>query len=214
VELDGPEATGLDVLRQAEINLVYETGGILGTAICKIGETGCDYPAQDCFCQCLGNSCQYWTYWYGEEGQWKVSSLGASSRVVKDGDHEGWVWGDGKTSPPPELLSDDICNVLSTATPVTVEERDRDPTPLPTRAASVPLLTRTVVKAESETGSPSPLPQVSPPAEAATPTRLPSPSTGSSPAAGSLTFVWLIAGLSGLAIVLLALAYFSMRRRP
>jgi hypothetical protein len=63
VELDGPEATGLDVLRQAEINLVYETGGILGTAICKIGETGCDYPAQDCFCQCLGNSCQYWTYW-------------------------------------------------------------------------------------------------------------------------------------------------------
>jgi hypothetical protein len=217
VELDGPEATGLDVLRQAEIDLVYETGGFLGTAICKIGETGCNYPVQDCFCQCLGKSCQYWTYWYGKEDQWNLSSLGASGRVVKDGDYEGWVWGDGKASPPPELLTEDICNISSTATRVTrvkVEERDTDPTPLPTRATSVPLLTRTVVRTESEVGSLPSLPQVSPPAEAATPTRLPSPSTGSSPAAGSRIFVWLIVGLSGLGIVTLALAYFSMRKQP
>jgi hypothetical protein len=132
---------------------------------------------------------------------------------VKDGGLEGWVWGDGKASPLADILTDDMCDVLSTATPITVAKQDADPTPSPTRAATVPLLAQTVVRAESETGSPSPLPQVSSPAETATPAQMPSPSTLASPATGSLTFAWLIAGLSGLGIVLLALAYFLMRRR-
>ncbi len=213
VELEGPEATGLEVLRRAELELIYETGGFLGTAICKIGATGCDYPAQDCFCQCPGQPCEYWTYWYAEEGQWKVSPQGASSRRVEDGDIEGWVWGDGQTWPPAEILAQDICPATLPASPVAGEMQERSPTPPLARASATPMPTQTIAKVKSITRSPSPPSQSSLSTEITTPTPLPPPSVEDSSEAGSPTFLWLMAGLSGLGIVLLGIAYFLTSRR-
>ena len=209
VELDGPDATGLDVLRKAELDLVFETGGFLGTAICKIGETGCDYPTQDCFCQCPGIPCQYWTYWLADEGGWRISPLGVSARVLKDGDVDGWVWGDDQTAPPERLLIEDICATAPTPTSVDSEEQDSTFTPSPTITAIAPTPTQTVARPEPPQ-SPTQTPQA---IMAATPTALPPVSVEDSSKGELPVFVWLIIGLSGLGIVLLGTAYFLTSRR-
>jgi hypothetical protein len=210
VEPDGPDATGLDVLREAELDLVFETGGFLGTAICKIGETGCDYPTQDCFCQCLGIQCQYWTYWFVDKGGWRLSPMGVSARVLTDGDVDGWVWGDGETAPPEGLLIEDICANAPTPASVDVEDQDSTFTPSPTSTAIAPTPTQTIARPE-----PAPSPTQGPLAiMAATPTVLQPISVEDSPNRELPVFVWLIIGLSGLGIVLLGTAYFLTSRRP
>jgi hypothetical protein len=213
VEVDAPEATGLDVLRQSGLDFIFEPGGGMGTTICKIGETGCDYPGEDCFCQCLGNPCQYWTYWYEAEGQWKYSPLGISSRVVKDGDVEGWVWGSGRESPPAEILAEDICSTPAASTSVAAEAPGENSTPPATRASSAPRSTQAVSKAEPQTDSASPQPQNPLPIETSLPTPLSPTPTGAFPDKGSPAFIGLVMGMSGLGILLLGLAYFVTRRR-
>jgi hypothetical protein len=213
VVVDASEATGLDVLRQSGLDFIFEPGGGMGTTICKIGETGCDYPGEDCFCQCLGNPCQYWTYWYAAEGEWKYSPLGISSRVVKDGDVEGWVWGSGRESPPAEILTEDICSASATVTSVAVEAPGENSTPPATRTSSAPMSTQAVAKGEPQTHDGSPQPQAPLPIETklATP---PSPAPiGAVPDQGSPAFIGLVIGMSGLGILLLGLAYFVTRRR-
>ncbi len=213
VELDQPAATGLDVLREAKLNLIFDVGSFLGTAVCKIGETGCNYPAQDCFCQCPGKPCQYWNYWYAEDGQWRISPLGASSRVVKSGDVEGWVWGDGQVPPPTELLAEDICRDPATTAASVKLERDRDLTPLRPHILDTRVPTQTLLEAESAIAIVTPRSEIPRPTQtaASTPSSL---SNGTSRAVGSPSFAWVIAGLSGLGIVLLGMAYSLMRRRP
>jgi hypothetical protein len=213
VELAGVEATGLDVLRQSGLGLVFEAGGGFGSTICKIGETGCDYPAEDCFCQCLGTSCHYWTYWYAEDDQWKYSPLGASNHTVRAGGVEGWVWGNGREAPPVEVLTQDICPVPVTATSIPLERSGENSTPPPPRPATVSTLTRPVLEAESESGKLPPQPPASFPLETVAPTpALPAPS-GSFTVGGSSVFFGLVVGLSALGIVLLGLAYVVTRRR-
>lgn len=208
VELDRLEATGLDVLRAADLDLVFETGGSLGTAICKIEGTGCDYPAQDCFCQCPGNPCSYWTYWYIEEGAWRASPLGASARSVGDGDVEAWVWGDGQVPPSILPLAEEICPALATTTPLAAKKEEGDAMPSPTRTPEAPTPTQAAARSEAEAETPAPPRQRPLPVETDTPT--PSPST---PAATSPAFLWLVAGMSGVAIALLGLAYFLTSKR-
>ncbi len=201
VELEAAEATGLDVLRQSELDLIFETEGMLGTAICKIGETGCDYPGEDCFCQCLGTPCQYWTYWYAEDGRWKYSPLGASNRTVRDGGVEGWVWGSGRESPPVAVLAEDICPVPATETPIPLARSGEDSTPPVARLSATPTLTQPNPRLESGALSPSPQPPISTPQPAVPGSQLPSP------------FILLVTGLSGLGLVLLGVAYFVTRGR-
>ena len=203
VELDaakytaGKEATGLDVLRQSGLHLIFETGGGFGTKICKLDKTGCNYPAEDCFCRCLGTPCQYWTYWYAAEGKWKYSSQGASSHTVEDGDVEGWVWGSGKNLPPADVLAAGICSAPATLTPAPPPSAPT-PTPPPSdseSAASIPSSpTPNLSSAPSPTGT-----------EAAT--AAPVASRGPS------TFILLVVGLSGVGVALLGLAYFATRGR-
>jgi hypothetical protein len=213
VEVDASEATGLDVLRQSGLDFIFEPGGGMGTTICKIGEIGCDYPGEDCFCQCLGNPCQYWTYWYEAEGQWKYSPLGISNRVVEDGDVEGWVWGSGREAPPAEILVEDICSTPAAAASVAIEERGGDSTPPTPRASSAPTSTQAVSKAEPEAQNASPQPQAPLPIETKLSTP-PSPAPiGAVPDQGSPAFIGLVMGMSGLGILLLGLAYFVARRR-
>ena len=199
VELETDQATGLDVLRQSGLELSFKVEGMLGTAICKIGETGCNYPGEDCFCQCLGTPCRYWTYWYAEGGQWKYSPVGASSRRVKDGDVEGWVWGNGRQAPPAKALIQDFCPPLTAGTPIPTATEEKRPTPSPIPAATARQSTPTI----SETGtgaalSPSP-----------TPSFAPRPSD-SHPAAA---FTGLVVGLSGAGVLLLGVVYLARRRQ-
>lgn len=214
VTLDGPEATGLDVLRHSGLDLIFEAGGGMGTTICKIGETGCNYPGEDCFCQCLGTPCQYWTYWFEAEGQWKYSPLGASQRIVKDGDVESWVWGSGSESPPIEVLAEDICSPSATLTPPLLEGLSgEESAPPPARTSAVPTPAPTVSQPEPENSSASSQPGTPVPAITGLPTSLSPTPTETSPDGGISTFVWLVMGMSGMGIVLLGLAYFVMRGR-
>ncbi len=202
VELDaanypvGEEATGLDVLRQSGLDLIFETGSGFGAKICKLGKTGCDYPAEDCFCRCQGTPCQYWTYWYAAEGQWKYSAQGASSHTVKDGDVEAWVWGSGKSSPPADVLAAGICPVPATATP------QGAPPDGSLKAALQPTPT-----SPGEMGVATSLPPT-PTSLTGTEVAVPSPAGG-----GPSAFMLLVVGLSAVGITLLGLAYFATRRR-
>jgi len=94
------ELPGAELLRLAGLRVV---GWVLpgqGEAICKIGSTGCDFPGEECFCQCLSTPCRYWSYWYWQNGQWIYSGRGAGNRMVRDGGLDAWVWGDGNSQPP------------------------------------------------------------------------------------------------------------------
>ena len=182
----GKEASGLDVLRRSGLDLIFESGGGFGVKICKLGQTGCGFPAEDCFCRCQGNPCQYWAYWYAENGAWKFSPVGANGHQVKDGDVEGWVWGDGKAAPPADILTAGICSPQATAT--SAPPAGAGPGSQP--ATSTPVPTATPGQAGPET-TPSPA------------------ATDGAPS----TFIWLVVGVSGVAVVLLGLAYWARRGR-
>lgn len=122
VSLTPDHANGLDALRATGLDINAQIGA-LGAAVCRIDKTGCSYPAETCFCQCQGNQCDYWSYFYQDENKhWLYSSLGPSTRQLKMGDVEGWLWNEGKGLTPvgglPELTFDAICNGSSASTPV------------------------------------------------------------------------------------------------
>ncbi len=188
----GKEATGLDVLRQSGLDLLFETGGGFGVKICKLDKTGCDFPAEDCFCRCQGNPCQYWTYWYAENGAWKYSSVGATGRQVKDGGVEGWVWGDGKTAPPASALAEGICAPQATATSALPASAEAGQTATPAGPSQATL-------------PPTPTSAL---AEVPQPTAVPA-ATGGAPS----NFTWVVIGLAGLGVALLGLAYLAVRGR-
>jgi hypothetical protein len=95
------EISGLDVLERSGLEIVTNQG-----AICAIGGTGC--PASNCWCQCQGSPCIYWSYWHWLDGGWQYSQAGAAGYRVHDGDVEGWRWGEGAT-PPPMIPFEQIC---------------------------------------------------------------------------------------------------------
>jgi hypothetical protein len=86
--------TGLELLGRSGLDIAT-----WGTAVCRIEQFGCDYPAERCFCQCLAPPCRFWSYWQWREGHWIYSQVGAGYHGVHDGDVYGWVWGDGQSPP-------------------------------------------------------------------------------------------------------------------
>lgn len=105
--------SGAELLRRAQVDLLTQVS-LVGEAVCKIGDTGCAYPGENCFCQCLGAQCAYWSYWYREGEQWVYSGKGGGSRSVRHGDLDAWVWGDGQT-PPPAASWEALCEPSQTA---------------------------------------------------------------------------------------------------
>jgi hypothetical protein len=99
-----PEITGYDLLLRSDMDTTVAVDGN-GTAVCAIGETGC--PANDCFCQCTGADCVYWSYWHQLAGEWQYAKGGAGQYAITDGMVDGWVWGSGSvtTADSPPLLS-------------------------------------------------------------------------------------------------------------
>ncbi len=108
--------TGYELLRRAGIPFSAQVGG-LGAAICKIGDDGCAYPAQSCFCKCEDpfKGCAYWIYGQWADSGWRYAGIGAVGRKVVNGQIDGWVWDVGQADsapvrlPPPSL--DEICSV-------------------------------------------------------------------------------------------------------
>ncbi len=151
VSFSEPEINGYDLLRRAQLPLVVEAGS-MGATVCKIGQAGCDYPAQPCFCQCrdLNASCTYWIYFVLVDGNWRYAALGALGQKVENGSVNGWIWGSGKSDganvAPPIVSFDQVCGAAdaqpaagataeSTAKPVQPES--------PAASASEPVATET-----------------------------------------------------------------------
>lgn len=172
IQFGEEQISGLDVLLRSGLRVVYETSGS-GVAVCKIGDDGCDFPAEPCFCKCAGGAgCAYWSYWHLKDGAWQYSQVGATSYWVRDGDVEGWSWGAGAPggAPPPPLVDfASVCAPVPTATPMPTE------TPLPTPTAT-PMPTHTPLPVPTATPVPTNTPL---PAPTATPvptnTLLPTP---------------------------------------
>jgi MYXO-CTERM domain-containing protein len=123
------DISGADLLARSGLLAILDYSDGLGAKVCKIGETGCNYPGEDCWCQCQGSPCAYWNYWVLQDDRWTYSPLGASSRHLNNGDVDGWAWGDGQL--PPQTSLDEICQGgIGTTTAFTSPLQT--PTPRPT----------------------------------------------------------------------------------
>ncbi len=124
IEFGEEEISGYELLERAGLKMAVEAVG-MGVGMCRLDGEGCSFPAERCFCQCMSSECVYWSYWLHEEGEWRYSSLGASSIQVQDGDMQAWVWSEGRIGleaemAPPEMTLADICAVEAEAEPVAV----------------------------------------------------------------------------------------------
>jgi len=113
VAFEEDSVSGAELLQLAHVKVITAAGS-MGTAVCKIQDQGCDYPAQKCFCKCQGGSeCTYWAYYHLIDGKWVYSKVGAGKYQVHNGDVEGWAWGSGSMgdnqSVPPKTSFEEIC---------------------------------------------------------------------------------------------------------
>jgi iron complex transport system substrate-binding protein len=111
VTLSGENPTGLDAIQATGLNILT-SGGPQGTLVCRVDQTGCTPPGENCFCQCEGGTpCAYWSYFHlGDQGNWQYSIIGAANSPVKQGAVEGWWWRVGNSSTPlPAVAFESIC---------------------------------------------------------------------------------------------------------
>ncbi|RLC89584.1 MAG: hypothetical protein DRI37_03550 [Chloroflexi bacterium] len=143
IAFEEEQLSGLELLQRSGLNPEFKSGG-LGAALCALEGKGC--PAEDCFCECKGAPCNYWGYFHLQTGgTWNYSGVGAGGWTLQSGDVDAWVWGDGKTAPPP-LTFADICPADGSPSP-TVET-----TPVLTPAAQ-PTVQIFIPAASAPTGS-------------------------------------------------------------
>lgn len=201
VAFEEPQISGHALLQRS--GLAFSSGaGPMGITLCRLDGEGC--PASDCWCQCKGTPCAYWTYFHRNlDGSWTYANMGASMRQLGDGDVDAWVWGDGSQAPP-VLSFEAICTAgasapapdSATATVVPPETVEVTPTatpsPSPTStpvvatptsvtAMATPAVSTTAAASDSETrvgAQPSPTPDPSP---TATGTPFSEPSSTPSP---------------------------------
>ena len=140
VVFEEPTITGWELLNRSGLAVTAEDYGFSDYAICKLSDAshsdGCDYPQDDCWCQCVtpGN-CRYWAYHHLENGQWVYADEGASGSDIGNGMVDGWGWGLGEINEsgvaPPVIPFNQIC-LPPTATPT------RLPTNTPTVTLTLP----------------------------------------------------------------------------
>ncbi|MCS6880247.1 MAG: hypothetical protein RMK84_06210 [Oscillochloridaceae bacterium] len=87
VSFEEPQISGLALLERSGVPFAVVNDERYGAFICGIAGVGC--PAERCLC---AYPPRYWQYWLLERNGWRVSPVGASGRVVRDGDVDGWVW--------------------------------------------------------------------------------------------------------------------------
>jgi hypothetical protein len=116
VAFDEATITGEQLLERSPFRPIVNPNGGFGGAVCSINNQGCRFPAEDCFCRCMGTQCEYWAYYLaqgsGSATSWQYSQTGASGVQVRDGDLQGWSWGQGNFSSgtePPKIAYADVC---------------------------------------------------------------------------------------------------------
>jgi hypothetical protein len=196
VEFAEDELAGLEVLLRADLDVIYSGGGG-SSQVCKIGPDGCDSPG-NCFCQCSGTDCKYWSYWHLVDGAWQYSQVGGGLYKVGDGAVEGWTWGIGTPADapqPPPTTFEEIC-VPPTATPLPTD------TPAPTATATVTAPTQSAA-----TPAATPTQTALPPTRAPVPTATPEPEAAQGAGWGSY------AAFGGIVVVLVVVAAVALRKR-
>ncbi len=115
VALDEGGTSGLQMLDRIGVDYIADYGNTMGAAICRIDGVGCNFPSQECWCQCQGATCTYWSYHRQapEETGWTYAQFGASQADVLPGSVEAWIWSPGDSGStqiqPPALTFADIC---------------------------------------------------------------------------------------------------------
>lgn len=147
--------SGYQLLERSGLGFQIDASSGMGAAICQIEGTGC--PGTDCFCQCKGGgTCNFWSYWLLEGGNWQYSLAGASSTSVSHGQVQGWSWGPRNANdarPPMSTSFEQICaaQLPATATPTplsptaTATATSLPPTATPIPATATPQPTATAV---------------------------------------------------------------------
>lgn len=103
------EISGYALLERTGLAFEAQEVG-MGASVCQVDDVGCG--SNNCFCQCRGATCEYWSYWQMRDGAWQYASGGASINRVRHGDIQGWSWGPGSVSQaiaPPAATFEDIC---------------------------------------------------------------------------------------------------------
>jgi len=162
VAFTGETISGLELLQQSglDIAVMVNPGG--GAALCAVEGVGCAPTPQECFCQCQGTPCSYWSYFHLQDGGWVYAGMGTADHVLRDGDVDGWVWGDGRT-PPPLLTWEEIWAQGGTATPTVLPPSPTATPPpattavLPTAVPTTSVITRTLAPVSSPMISPTAL---------------------------------------------------------
>lgn len=109
VHFGGPMITAFDLLQRSDLAFTFQNFGSLGAAICSVQNVGCQFPAQECFCQCTGTGpCNFFAFFVEQSGQFVLSNVGVSSSVLHNKDVIALAFGDGSTAPAP-LTIQQIC---------------------------------------------------------------------------------------------------------
>jgi hypothetical protein len=88
-----PELSGEELLNLSGISYSSDPLNPMGVKVCSIEGVGCNFPDQDCFCQCsTPGSCTYWAYFNLQGQRWVYSPLGARAHIVEPGGIDAWVW--------------------------------------------------------------------------------------------------------------------------
>lgn len=170
ISFNETEISGSELLVLSGLPVLTQAVAGMGVTVCKIDGTGCDFPGESCFCQCLGAPCNYWSYWTWRENAWFYAGRGASQNMVRSGDINAWVWGDGQTSPPVVGI-DAVCGttgtpLIATNTPVPPQlSQYSGPYPSGSETATeAPVYTATPEPgtATPETGTATPEPSLNP----------------------------------------------------
>ena len=139
IGFDEAEISSFEVLNRSGVAVRFSGYSGMGAAVCAIDGEGCGED-EDCFCQCRAEPCAYWVYSHREpDGSWTISGVGAATWELRDGDVDGWIWGDGTTAPP-SMSFTEICPPeapeVATATPATTPEGSRELTETPSRSSN------------------------------------------------------------------------------
>jgi hypothetical protein len=163
VAFDEDEITGDELLAISGLDLVLDASSAMGVTLCRVEELGCNYPAEHCFCQCMGGGdCSYWNYFYRDVGAdtWTYSALGTRLRKIQHGAVEAWVWGDGRIPPSDDLTFETICTTPTPMPTPAVPEASPDPEPTLTPTQPATRVAAATAEPTSTTPSqPSPSPQ-------------------------------------------------------
>lgn len=206
------EIAGNDLLARSGLDVVIDASSGLGITVCQIEGQGCAFPAEHCFCQCMGGEeCRYWNYFYREPGdkEWTYSPLGALLRDVQPGAVEAWVWGNGQTPPGDALTFETICRAPTptsrpvSPTPTAIEM----PAPTLSPAARTPLATQPPAATAAATATATPM--AAPPSPTSQPAASPTPVPAERAGSASDYFYF---GLMALGLLLLGVIVWLQRR--